>query len=130
MSANRSSVLKLASSILVFAASTSVAISVVGARMSKSKAKGQVTVITPSSAAGVSVTPAADRALSVDSVPEGAIVSVAGTVLGQTPFTMTWPCKSGDAVSVQLERPGFAQRTVVVGCQDGHTRISAKLDAR
>jgi hypothetical protein len=51
--------------------------------------------------------------VTVESVPSGAQVVVAGKVLGKTPFHGTLPRRNGD-VTVLVRLAGYVDRTVVV----------------
>lgn len=121
--------LRLAAAILLFGASASVAVTVVTARLRGSYLPTLETVLVPSSGAGVTVTPGAGRVLLVDSVPEGGIITIGGTVVGQTPWSSDWQCTPGKPVQVLVERPGYLAQATTVGCQEGSTRIAVTLES-
>jgi hypothetical protein len=67
--------------------------------------------------------PPAMRDVDVESEPAGAQVSLAGAVVGKTPFHGTLPRRKGD-VSLMIRLAGYADRTVTVhGDQAIHQRV-------
>ena len=121
--------LRLAAALLVFAASASVAISVVSTRLAKSKSTPRPDIVIAPSAGsdGTTHVPGPGRLLLVDSTPTGARVSVGGKSVGTTPWSSDWTCTEGEAVQVVVERAGSQLHTTVAICQSGTTRIAVTL---
>lgn len=126
---SRNAALRLAAAVLCFAATLAVAIPVVNARLSKRPGNEPTsTIIAPTQADGITVTPGPGRLLFVDSSPEGAKVKVKGELVGTTPWSSDWSCDEGEQVQVVVERQGYQPRTNVVACQAGTTRIGVTLE--
>ncbi|MBE2249705.1 MAG: PEGA domain-containing protein [Myxococcus sp.] len=126
---NRRDVLRLAAALLLFAATVSVAITVVGERLSKAAGPGPDVIIVPSGGAdGTTFTPGPGRLLLVDSTPPGALVSVAGKRVGETPWSSDWSCTEGEAVRLVVEKAGFGPHAAVAICQQGTTRLAVTLE--
>lgn len=120
--------LRLAAAVLFFAATASVAISVVTTRLAKSSPKPDVVIVPSAGTDGTTYTPGPGRLLLVDSTPSGARVSVAGKSVGTTPWSSDWSCSEGEAVQVVVERAGSQAHTTVAICQSGTTRIAVSLE--
>lgn len=125
---NRRAMLRLAAAVLLFSATTAVAISVVSRRLQRGSREAREIAIAPTAASeGLTFIAGPGRLLIVDSIPEGSRVLVGGTAVGATPWSADWKCDSGDAVEVRIERPGFKTFSTSALCQDGTTRVSATL---
>lgn len=120
--------LRLAAALLTFAASASVAISVVNTRLSKASPKPDIVIVPSAGTEGTTYVPGPGRLLLVDSTPTGARVSVAGQRVGTTPWSSDWACTDGEAVQVVVEREGSQPHTSVAICQSGTTRIAVTLE--
>lgn len=125
----RRDVLRLAAALLVFAASLSIAIPIITARLAQPKASTPTQIIiAPTKSDGITVIPGPGRVLFVDSDPAGAKVTVSGKAVGTTPWSSDWSCADGEAVQVKVERQGSLPNTTVVACQQGTTRIAVSLE--
>lgn len=122
--------LRLAAALLLFAATASVAVSVVSRRLQRGPSGGPTEITISPSAGGEGVTfiGGPGRLLIVDSAPESARVVVAGVAVGATPWSADWKCEPGAKVEVRIERPTFKPFATSVTCQDGTTRVSATLE--
>ncbi|MDP1921086.1 MAG: PEGA domain-containing protein [Myxococcales bacterium] len=120
--------LRLAAALLAFAASASVAISVVNTRLSKSSPRPDVVIVPSAGTEGTTYVPGPGRLLLVDSTPTGARVSVGGKRVGTTPWSSDWACTDGEAVHVVVEREGSQPHDSVAICQSGTTRIAVTLE--
>jgi len=120
--------LRLAAAVLFFAATASVAISVVSTRLAKSVAKPDVVIVPSAGTDGTTYTPGSGRLLLVDSTPSGASVSLGGKSVGTTPWSSDWVCDGGEAVQVVVARAGSQPHTTVAICQSGTTRIAVTLE--
>ncbi len=120
--------LRLAAALLVFAASASVAISVVSTRLAKSTPRPDLVIVPSAGSDGTTYAPGPGRLLLVDSTPTGARVSVGGKSVGTTPWSSDWTCAEGEAVQVVVERAGSQPHTTVAICQSGTTRIAVTLE--
>ena len=120
--------LRLAAAVLVFAATVSVALSVVNTRLARSEPKPDLVIVPSAGGDGTTYTPGPGRLLLVDSTPTGARVSVAGKSVGTTPWSSDWACSDGEAVQIVVERAGAQPHTSVAICQPGTTRIAVTLE--
>ncbi|MFO0594251.1 MAG: PEGA domain-containing protein [Myxococcaceae bacterium] len=84
------------------------------------------TVITPQGGEGVTYTSGA-KLLFIDSEPDGAEARVAGTLVGQTPWSADLQC-AGPKTKVELRKAGWQTATVEVDCERGtaHVKLSLK----
>lgn len=126
--ASRRAMLRLAAALLAFAASVSVAISVVTTRLSKAAPRQDVVIVPSAGTEGTTYVPGPGRLLLIDSTPTGARVSVAGKSVGTTPWSSDWTCADGEAVHVVVEREGSQPHDSVAICQSGTTRIAVTLE--
>jgi len=63
-----------------------------------------------------------------DSEPEGARVSVAGKVLGETPLAAGIPCAAGETVTLRFEKAGLPARQVETRCRpDAMVKLKVAL---
>jgi hypothetical protein len=126
MSTTARAPLRLAGAVLLFAATASVAITVVHRRLEAAPRAGET--ITPSTPVeGVSHVEGPGRVLVIDSTPGGARVWLDGEGVGTTPWSSDWKCEDGKVVQLRIERSGLRPFTGTAACRQGTTRISATL---
>lgn len=89
------------------------------------------TVLVPTEAKdGVTVTPGRGRVLFVESTPEGAEVSLDGSMLGETPYSADFRCEEGKPAALEVKKAGYAAARFSLACANGSTRVSVKLKKR
>lgn len=122
--------LRLAAAVLLFAAVTAIAISVVNRRLARRQPTNptELTIAPAAASDGVAFIAGPGRLLIVDSRPESARVVVGGVAVGATPWSADWTCEVGAPVEVRIERAGFRPFAASATCQDGTTRVSATLE--
>lgn len=79
--------------------------------------------------AGEEVAPFAGFALSVDTEPPGALVTIAGVPRGEAPVLASVECRAGDAVEVRAERPGARAARRKVACRaDTLVKVTLRVE--
>lgn len=56
-------------------------------------------------------------ALSIDTVPSGAVVTVAGEVRGEAPVLTDFRCRTGQKLELLAEKPGYRRARRIVTCR-------------
>ena len=76
---------------------------------------------------GVTVRPGPGRLLSVDSTPGGGVVTLDGTLRGETPFSTDFACTEGTPTVLEVSHPGYQRARFELDCVGGSTRVSVTL---
>ncbi|HEX9399334.1 MAG TPA: PEGA domain-containing protein [Anaeromyxobacter sp.] len=70
-------------------------------------------------------------AISVDTEPGGALVSIAGALRGEAPVLATLACRGTEQVEVRAEKAGFSPVRRVVACRtDTLLKLTLRLEKR
>jgi hypothetical protein len=119
---------ELGAAVFFLVAAVVLAGSLVRQRLSQRPASSGAMLIVPAVAQeGVVVTPGPGRLLFVDSTPEGAALSLDGSVRGVTPFSTDFVCQEGELTVLELDKPGYKLARFELACASGSTRVSVTL---
>jgi hypothetical protein len=70
-------------------------------------------------------------AISVETVPAGAVVSILGTRRGEAPVLANVECRGTEPVEIRAEKPGFLPARREVGCRaDALLKLTLRLERR
>jgi hypothetical protein len=84
---------------------------------------------TEKTASGEETSPFTGFAVSIDTDPAGAVVSIGGVVRGEAPVLANVSCRAGDPVEVRAERQGFAPARRQVACRaDTLVKLTLRLE--
>lgn len=84
---------------------------------------------TEASPQGEETAPFSGFAVSIDSEPPGAVVSIAGKVRGEAPVLANVACARGDRVEVRAERKGFRAVRREIACRaDTLVKLTLRLE--
>jgi hypothetical protein len=84
---------------------------------------------TEKTAAGEETSPFNGFALSVESEPPGAVVSVAGKVRGEAPVLASVDCRAPEKIEIRAEKPGFRPSRRQVACRaDTLVKLTLQLE--
>ena len=77
---------------------------------------------------GEETSPFTGFAVSIDTEPAGAVVSIGGVVRGEAPVLANVSCRAGDQVEVRAERQGFSPARRQVACRaDTLVKLTLRL---
>ncbi|HEX9306584.1 MAG TPA: PEGA domain-containing protein [Anaeromyxobacter sp.] len=80
---------------------------------------------------GEETAPFTGFAISVDTVPPGAVVSIAGALRGEAPVLVNVACRAAERVEIRAEKAGFAPVRREVGCRaDALLKVTLRLEQR
>jgi hypothetical protein len=83
---------------------------------------------TEKTASGEETSPFTGFAVSIETDPAGAVVSIGGVVRGEAPVLANVSCRAGDPVEVRAERPGFSPARRQVACRaDTLVKLTLRL---
>ena len=84
---------------------------------------------TEKTASGEETSPFTGFAVSIETDPAGAVVSIGGVVRGEAPVLANVSCRAGDPVEVRAERQGFSPARRQVACRaDTLVKLTLRLE--
>jgi hypothetical protein len=84
---------------------------------------------TEKTASGEETSPFTGFAVSIETDPAGAVVSIGGVVRGEAPVLANVSCRAGEPVEVRAERQGFAPARRQVACRaDTLVKLTLRLE--